>query len=74
MGEANQFPIWTRRKGEMEVSGSIAGPTCDSADIMYENYKYGLPLNLAIATVLLALAPVPTTTSYARWNSMASRR
>ena len=28
----------------------IAGPTCDSADIMYEHYKYGLPLNWRAAT------------------------
>ena len=27
----------------------LAGPTCDSADIMYEDYKYKLPLNLAIS-------------------------
>lgn len=26
----------------------IAGPTCDSADIMYEHHKYPLPLILAI--------------------------
>lgn len=47
MDEAIKFPIWTEKKGEMEEV-VIAGPTCDSADIMYENYKYGLPLNLAI--------------------------
>ncbi len=46
MDESIKFPIWTEKKGEMEEV-VIAGPTCDSADIMYENYKYGLPLNLA---------------------------
>ena len=41
----------------------IAGPTCDSADIMYENYKYGLPLNLAIGDRLYWLSTGAYTTS-----------
>jgi len=42
MGESHQFPILDPRRGEMERSGLHRRPTCDSADIMYENYKYGL--------------------------------
>ena len=38
MDESIKFPIWTEKKGEMEEV-VIAGPTCDSADIMYEHYK-----------------------------------
>ncbi|MDO9262754.1 MAG: type III PLP-dependent enzyme, partial [Desulfosalsimonadaceae bacterium] len=47
LDEAIKFPIYTEKKGE---TGQvvIAGPTCDSADIMYEKLKYSLPLNLAI--------------------------
>ena len=41
MDEAIKFPIWTEKKGEAEEV-VIAGPTCDSADIMYEHYKYCL--------------------------------
>lgn len=63
MDESIKFPIWTEKKGEMEEV-IIAGPTCDSADIMYENYKYGLPLNLAIGDRLYWLSTGAYTTSY----------
>ena len=63
MDEAIKFPIWTEKKGEMEEV-VIAGPTCDSADIMYENYKYGLPLNLAIGDRMYWLSTGAYTTSY----------
>jgi ornithine decarboxylase len=63
MGEAIKFPIYTEKKGEMEEV-VIAGPTCDSADIMYENYKYGLPLNLASGDRLYWLSTGAYTTSY----------
>ncbi|MDG9927714.1 MULTISPECIES: type III PLP-dependent enzyme [Pseudomonas] len=63
MDEAIKFPIWTERKGEMEEV-IIAGPTCDSADIMYENYKYGLPLNLSSGDRLYWLSTGAYTTSY----------
>ena len=52
----------------------IAGPTCDSADIMYEHYKYGLPLNLASGDRLYWLSPAPTPPATVRWSSTASRR
>ncbi|MFK4025995.1 type III PLP-dependent enzyme [Stutzerimonas balearica] len=63
MDEAIKFPIWTEKKGEMEEV-VIAGPTCDSADIMYENYRYGLPLNLASGDRLYWLSTGAYTTSY----------
>ena len=63
MDESIKFPIWTEKKGEAEEV-VIAGPTCDSADIMYENYKYGLPLNLAIGDRLYWLSTGAYTTSY----------
>jgi ornithine decarboxylase len=63
MDEAIKFPIWTEKKGEAEEV-VIAGPTCDSADIMYENYKYGLPLNLAAEDRLYWLSTGAYTTSY----------
>lgn len=63
MDEAIKFPIWTEKKGEMEEV-IIAGPTCDSADIMYENYKYGLPLNLASGDRLYWFSTGAYTTSY----------
>ncbi|KUM41832.1 type III PLP-dependent enzyme [Pseudomonas sp. EpS/L25] len=63
MDESIKFPIWTEKKGEMEEV-VIAGPTCDSADIMYEQYKYGLPLNLASGDRLYWLSTGAYTTSY----------
>ncbi|CAM3696653.1 MULTISPECIES: type III PLP-dependent enzyme [Pseudomonadaceae] len=63
MDESIKFPIWTEKKGEMEEV-VIAGPTCDSADIMYEHYKYGLPLNLASGDRLYWLSTGAYTTSY----------
>ena len=63
LDEAIKFPIYTEKKGEMEEV-VIAGPTCDSADIMYENYKYGLPLNLAIGDRLYWFTTGAYTSSY----------
>ena len=63
MDESIKFPIWTEKKGEMEEV-IIAGPTCDSADIMYENYKYGLPLNLSSGDRLYWFSTGAYTTSY----------
>ena len=63
MDESIKFPLWTEKQGELEEA-VIAGPTCDSADIMYEHYKYGLPLNLAISDRLYWLSTGAYTTSY----------
>lgn len=63
LGEAIKYPIYTDKNGELEEV-VIAGPTCDSADIMYENYKYGLPLNLAIGDRLFWLSTGAYTTTY----------
>ena len=63
MDESIKFPLWTEKQGELEEA-VIAGPTCDSADIMYEPSKYGLPLNLAIGDRLYWLSTGAYTTSY----------
>ena len=63
MDEAIKYPVWTEKEGELE-DVVIAGPTCDSADIMYEDYKYGLPLNLASGDRLYWLSTGAYTTSY----------
>lgn len=42
LGEAIKYPICFDREGEAEEI-IIAGPTCDSMDILYENYKYRMP-------------------------------
>lgn len=63
LDEAIKYPIHVEKSGELEEV-VIAGPTCDSADIMYENYKYGLPLNLAIGDRLYWLSTGAYTTTY----------
>lgn len=63
LGESIKYPIYVEKTGELEEV-VIAGPTCDSADIMYEDYKYGLPLNLAIGDRLYWFSTGAYTTTY----------
>jgi ornithine decarboxylase len=63
LGESIKFPVYTEKRGELEDT-VLAGPTCDSADIMYEDYKYPLPLNLAIGDRLYWFSTGAYTTSY----------
>ncbi|MCG9748708.1 MULTISPECIES: type III PLP-dependent enzyme [Shewanella] len=63
MDEAIKFPIYTERQGELDRC-VIAGPTCDSADIMYEHYSYGLPLDLTIGDRMYWLTAGAYTTTY----------
>lgn len=63
LGEAIKYPVYTDKVGELEDT-VLAGPTCDSADIMYEDHKYPLPLNLAIGDRLYWFSTGAYTTSY----------
>ncbi|QYJ78494.1 type III PLP-dependent enzyme [Shewanella acanthi] len=63
MDEAIKFPIFTHKQGELDKC-VIAGPTCDSADIMYEHYSYGLPNDLAIGDRMFWLTAGAYTTTY----------
>ncbi len=63
LDEAIKYPIYTEKSGT-EEDAIIAGPTCDSADIMYETHKYGLPLDLAIGDRLYWLSTGAYTTTY----------
>jgi ornithine decarboxylase len=63
LDESIKYPIYVEKQGELEEA-VIAGPTCDSADILYENYKYGLPLNLAIGDRMYWLSTGAYTTTY----------
>ncbi len=46
MNEAIKYPIRTPRDGGKTGPVVLAGPTCDGADILYENSGYRLPLSL----------------------------
>lgn len=63
MDESIKYPLYVEKNGE-EESCIIAGPTCDSADILYENYKYQLPLNLAIGDRIYWFSTGAYTTTY----------
>lgn len=63
LGEAIKYPIGTSKSGpEEEVI--LAGPTCDSLDIMYEQHKYELPLALEIGDYIYWYSTGAYTTSY----------
>ena len=66
LGEAIKYPIYTPKMDEKTAEGTVvlAGPTCDSADIMYENSHYQLPLNLAVGDRLYWLTTGAYTNSY----------
>jgi ornithine decarboxylase len=62
--EAIQYPIRSRRKGRGEAV-ILAGPTCDSADILYQKADYRLPLDLQIGDRLQIRSAGAYTTTYA---------
>ena len=64
MDEAIQYPIVSHRTGA-PISVAIAGPTCDSADIIYEKADYRLPADLEIGDKLEIRAAGAYTTTYA---------
>lgn len=63
LDEAIKYRIFTDREGEKE-DVILAGPTCDSMDIMYENHKYQLPLALQEEDRLYWLSTGAYTSSY----------
>jgi ornithine decarboxylase len=64
MDEAIQYPIVSGRKGS-PAPVVLAGPTCDSADILYEKADYRLPEDLEIGDKLEIRSAGAYTTTYA---------
>jgi ornithine decarboxylase len=64
-GEAIRYSIATPHDGTATGPVSIAGPTCDGADIMYEKANYRLPLALTTGDQVQLLATGAYTTTYA---------
>lgn len=66
LGESIKYPIYTPKMDEPGQSGTVvlAGPTCDSTDIMYENSNYQLPLSLGVGDRLYWLTTGAYTNSY----------
>ncbi|MCR4627018.1 MAG: type III PLP-dependent enzyme [Treponema sp.] len=63
--ESIKYPIITSKDGGRESEVIIAGPTCDSMDIMYEDSKYLLPRDLKIGDRLYWLSTGAYTSTYA---------
>jgi ornithine decarboxylase len=53
MDESIRYPIRTPRDGDKLAPCVLAGPTCDSADVMYEREPYLLPVSLEIGDKVL---------------------
>jgi ornithine decarboxylase len=53
MDESIRYPIRTPRDGDKLGPCVLAGPTCDSADVLYEKQPYGLPVSLEIGDKVL---------------------
>jgi ornithine decarboxylase len=64
MDEAIRYPIRTPHDGAATGPCVVAGPTCDSADVLYEKAPYDLPLSLTICDEVLLEGTGAYTTTY----------
>jgi ornithine decarboxylase len=64
MDESIRYPIRTIHDGDEKVPCVLAGPTCDSADVMYEKVPYMLPVSLEIGDKVLIEGTGAYTTTY----------
>jgi ornithine decarboxylase len=65
MDESIRYPIRTPRDGDKLAPCVLAGPTCDSADVMYEKDPYLLPVSLEIGDKVLIEGAGAYTATYA---------
>jgi ornithine decarboxylase len=65
MDEAIKYRIKTPVDGGANGPVVLAGPTCDSADILYEKTRYRLPLDLKVGDKIEILSTGAYTSSYA---------
>ncbi len=65
MDEAIRYPIRTARDADRAEPCVLAGPTCDSADVLYEKTPYPLPVSLTIGDEVLIEGTGAYTTTYA---------
>ena len=64
IAESIRYPIRTRKDRDEMAPCIIAGPTCDSVDVLYEKNPYPLPVTLAIGDKVLIEATGAYTTTY----------
>jgi ornithine decarboxylase len=65
MGESIKYRIEAPGRSGPPAPVIIAGPTCDSADILYERTEYRLPLDLEVGDKVEILSTGAYTSSYA---------
>jgi len=65
MDESIRYPIRTPRDGGEAGPCVVAGPTCDSMDVLYEKQTYDLPISLEIGDKVLIEGTGAYTTTYA---------
>lgn len=64
MDEAIRYPIKTERDDDEKSPCVLAGPTCDSVDVLYEKEPYWLPISLEIGDEVLIEGTGAYTTTY----------
>jgi ornithine decarboxylase len=62
--ESIRYPIRTPRDRDETGPCVVAGPTCDSVDVLYQKNPYPLPVSLAIGDKVLIEAAGAYTTTY----------
>jgi ornithine decarboxylase len=72
-GEEIRYRLRTNRDGGPTGPAILAGPTCDSVDILYERERYELPLDLAPSDVIDFFSTGAYTASYAAVGSNGFR-
>jgi ornithine decarboxylase len=65
MDESIRYPIRTDHDEDRMAPCVLAGPTCDSADVLYEKEPYMLPVSLEIGDKVLIEGAGAYTTTYA---------
>jgi len=65
MGESIKYRVEAPGRSGPPVPVILAGPTCDSADILYEHTEYRLPADLAVGDKVAILSAGAYTASYA---------
>jgi ornithine decarboxylase len=65
MDESIRYPIKTLHDGDEVGPCVLAGPTCDSADVLYEKRPYDLPISLEIGDKVLIEGTGAYTATYA---------
>jgi ornithine decarboxylase len=64
MDESIRYPIRTEHDRDRKAPCVLAGPTCDSADVLYEKEPYMLPVSLEIGDKVLIEGTGAYTTTY----------